>query len=112
MIQGACLDADQNLVLAGLRVRDVFVAQNFRTAELVDADSFHEGRFPLGNKANTGARGSSSIAVQLRRPPRDSFTKTRVDFQGRGTIIRLTRRAVFTDYAQNNPRSDDPGLSL
>ena len=40
VIQGAGSDADQHLVLARIRVRDLFVAQNF-TTEFVDADGFH-----------------------------------------------------------------------
>jgi hypothetical protein len=41
MVQGAGFDPDQNLVLAGLWVGDVFVAKNLWTAEFVDANGFH-----------------------------------------------------------------------
>ncbi len=41
MVQGAGLDADQNLVLARLGIGHIFVAQNFRTTEFMDADGFH-----------------------------------------------------------------------
>ena len=41
MVQGTGLDADENLVLPGLGVGNIFVAQNFRTTEFVDANGFH-----------------------------------------------------------------------
>src|ERR1700674_457004 len=42
MVHRASSDPDQNLVLARLRVGDVFVAENFRTSKFVDANGFHE----------------------------------------------------------------------
>ena len=42
VVQGAGFHPDQHLVFAQLRVGNVFVAQNFRTAEFVNADGFHD----------------------------------------------------------------------
>ena len=41
VVQRASLDPNQNLVLARLGIGHIFVAQNFRTTEFVDADGFH-----------------------------------------------------------------------
>ena len=43
MVQRAGLDANEHLILAGLGVGYVLVAENFRTPELVNADGFHNG---------------------------------------------------------------------
>ncbi len=49
VVQGAGFDADQNLVLAWLGIRYVFVAQNLRTTEFMDANGFHRS---LRRKSN------------------------------------------------------------
>ena len=41
MIQRACSDANQNLILAWLRVSNVFILKNLRPAKSVYADGFH-----------------------------------------------------------------------
>ena len=41
MVQRAGADPDQDLVLAQLRIRNLLVLENFRTAELMNADCFH-----------------------------------------------------------------------
>jgi hypothetical protein len=41
VIHSAGFYANENLILARLRIRHVFVAEHLRTAEFVDADSFH-----------------------------------------------------------------------
>src|SRR5207237_3812339 len=41
MVQRASSDANQHLIVARFRIRNIFVAQNFRTAEFVNADGFH-----------------------------------------------------------------------
>ena len=43
VIHGTGFDADEYLVLARLRVGNIFVAQDFRTTKFVNADGFHEG---------------------------------------------------------------------
>ena len=40
MVHSASFDPDQNLVLARLRIGDIFVAENFRTTEFVHANGF------------------------------------------------------------------------
>src|SRR5712692_5165115 len=42
MVHGAGFDADEHLVLGRFRVGDIFIAENFRPAEFVNADGFHE----------------------------------------------------------------------
>ncbi len=41
MVQRAGTDPDENLILAQLRIRNVFVLQYLRTAEFMNADCFH-----------------------------------------------------------------------
>jgi hypothetical protein len=41
VVQSASLDANEDLVLTRLGVGYIFVAQNFRTTEFVDANGFH-----------------------------------------------------------------------
>ena len=41
MVQRASANADEELVFSGFMVWDVFVAQDFRATEFVDADGFH-----------------------------------------------------------------------
>ena len=41
VVQGAGFDPDENLVPARLGIGHIFVAQNFRTTEFMDADGFH-----------------------------------------------------------------------
>src|SRR5262249_19082042 len=41
VVHGASLHTYQHLIFAGSGIGDIFVAQNFRSAKLVDADSFH-----------------------------------------------------------------------
>ena len=36
------MNANQHLILAKLWVGDIFICQNFGTAELMDADCFHK----------------------------------------------------------------------
>ena len=42
VVHCASLDADQNLILARLRIRNIFVAQNLGTTEFMEANGFHE----------------------------------------------------------------------
>ena len=42
MIQRTCPHTHQNLIFAQLRIGDVFVGQNFRSAELMNTDCFHK----------------------------------------------------------------------
>jgi hypothetical protein len=41
VVESAGFDANQNLVLPWLGIGNVFVAQDFRTTEFMDADGFH-----------------------------------------------------------------------
>lgn len=41
MIQSASFHADEDLILARLRVGNVFVGENFGSAELMNANGFH-----------------------------------------------------------------------
>ncbi len=43
VIHRACFDANEYLVFAWLRIRDVLVAENFRPTEFVNANGFHVG---------------------------------------------------------------------
>ncbi len=46
MIQRTRAHAHQHLILARLRIGHIFVSQNFRPAELMNADGFHNGLLP------------------------------------------------------------------
>src|SRR5579864_3725795 len=54
MVQGAGFHPYQNFIFAGLRIGYVFVRQNFRTTELMNAHCFHE-RDSFGPVRNLGA---------------------------------------------------------
>jgi hypothetical protein len=41
VIHGACFYADQDLIFAGLRIRNIFVAEHFGPAKFMNADGFH-----------------------------------------------------------------------
>ena len=47
MIEGACLHPHQHLIFARLRIRHVFVHQDFRPSELMNANSFHVHALPV-----------------------------------------------------------------
>src|ERR1700678_77376 len=57
MVQGACTYTNQDMVLAQNRIGSVFILENFRTSELMNANCFHRA-IP---------RSHCSIARQLRR---------------------------------------------
>src|SRR5438094_8332124 len=63
MVQGASSDANQHLILARFRIRNIFVAQDFRTAKFVNADGFHVSS---DTKSNYHIR-SAKIAHQATR---------------------------------------------
>jgi hypothetical protein len=58
MIQGASFDPNQNLILARLGVGNVFVTENFWTAEFVDANGFHGSLGKLRSYHKSAERSS------------------------------------------------------
>src|SRR5438045_4988951 len=70
MVQRASAYADEELIFSGFWVWDVFVAQDFRATEFVDADGFH----------------SQKLSQRV-----DNILKRR----GRGEMPRRTRRKVL-----------------
>ena len=47
VVHGAGFHAHQDLIFSRLRVRNIFVAEDFRPAEFVNANSFHGSSFWL-----------------------------------------------------------------
>jgi hypothetical protein len=67
MIQRACSHANQNVVFAQFGIRGVFVFQNFRATELVEADCFHDSEI---------LRFAQDFACELPSAEADSRSQT------------------------------------
>ena|ERR1041385_5899784 len=67
MVQRASAYADEELIFSGFWVWDVFVAQDFRATEFVDADGFHSQKLSQRVDNILKRRGTRRHARRTRR---------------------------------------------
>jgi hypothetical protein len=67
MVQRASANADEELVFSGFMVWDVFVAQDFRATEFVDADGFHSQKLSQRVDNILKRRGRKETPQRTRR---------------------------------------------
>src|SRR5436305_13019405 len=75
MVQRASANADEELVFSGFRVWDVFVAQDLRATEFVDADGFHSQKLSQRVDNILKRRGTRRHARRTRRHARRTRRK-------------------------------------